>query len=95
MTGDSEEFNALRAHAKADLLAARHEAHERVCTERYGNIDRQLGDMNRKLDDHSVINNERLNALSNRMWAAACSMLALSVVGIAGLVVLIITRGLK
>ncbi len=85
---EMEDYNALRAHVKID-------AHEKVCTERYGNIDHKLGELSRKVDAQGLLSSERLNALSNRMWAAAGAMLLLSVTGMAGLIVIILTRGLK
>ena len=85
---DADDFNSLRAHAKLD-------AHERVCTERYGNIDAKLNDLSRKLDTKSTINDARLNALSNRMWAAAGAMILLCITGLAGTIAIILTRGLR
>lgn len=67
--------------ATPETVDARVAAHEAVCAERYGNINSQL-----------VSLHDRLNALSNRMWAAACGMLALSVTGLAAAVILLIVR---
>ena len=63
---------------------ARLELHEAVCAERYKAI---LSEM--------IAVHTRLTAVSNRMWATASAVILMCVTGIAGLVVLIITRGLK
>jgi hypothetical protein len=63
-----------------ELIAARIDTHEKVCAERYGNINQQL-----------VSLHDRLNAMSNRMWAAAGAMMLLCVTGMGSLVVVLLT----
>ncbi|MDP1906966.1 MAG: hypothetical protein Q8K85_01600 [Hyphomicrobium sp.] len=69
--------------AERDLESAhsRVDAHEGVCAERYGNINQQL-----------ITLHERLNAMSNRMWAAAAGLILLSIGGLAALLMIVITR---
>lgn len=57
-------------------------AHERVCTERYGNIDNKLNAMD-----------ARLNSISNRMWAAAIGSLSMAAIGGGGLLFYLLTHG--
>lgn len=87
---DEATANVADREARAD-----HAQHLAVCTERYGNIDHKLNELKAQVLAMGITNHERFNALSNRMWAFTGSMLGLCVIGIAGLVVLIITRGLK
>lgn len=63
---------------------ARLELHEAVCAERYKAI---LAEM--------IALNTRVTAVSNRMWATAGAMILLCVTGLAGLLILIVTRGLR
>lgn len=63
------------AHAKID-------SHEKVCAERYGNINQQLMAMNARFD-----------SISSRMWAAAVGSLAMVVVGLASVVFTLLFRG--
>lgn len=61
---------------------ARIDSHEAVCAYRWESVEKQLATLH-----------DRLNAMSNRMWAAAGGLLGLCIVGIAGLLVLYITKG--
>ncbi len=63
---------------------ARLELHEAVCAERYKGI----------LEAISVLH-LRLGGMSNRMWAVAGAGILMCITGLATLVVLIISRGLK
>jgi len=67
--------------ASPEAAHSRIEGHERVCAERYGNINQQL-----------ITLHERLNAMSNRMWVAACGLIVMAMGGLASLLVIVITR---
>jgi hypothetical protein len=71
---DSNGYGPQSAHSRID-------GHEKVCAERYGNINQQL-----------ITLHERLNSMSNRMWAAACGLIVMSISGLAGLLIMVITR---
>lgn len=67
-------------------------AHEKVCAERYGNINQQLTMLRGQLAAQASDFHARFNTLSNRMWAAACGLIVLSIGGLASLLLIIITR---
>jgi hypothetical protein len=73
------------AHARVD-------AHEGVCAERYGNINQQLVMLRAQLATQATDFHGRFNTLSNRMWVAAGGLIVLSLTGMAGAVVLLLTR---
>lgn len=59
---------------------ARVDSHEAVCAFRWASVEKQLASLHGRLD-----------AVSNRMWAAAGGLIGLCLVGIAALVVMLIT----
>lgn len=63
--------------AKGD--SSRLDSHEKVCTERYGNINDKL-----------VAMDMRFNTISNRMWAAACGLLVCAAASLGGLILVVI-----
>jgi hypothetical protein len=68
-----------------DSVQAAHgrmDSHEAVCAYRWASVEKQLVSMHARMD-----------AISNRMWAAAGGLIGLCVVGIAGLLILYITKG--
>jgi hypothetical protein len=69
------------------------DAHKETCDHRYGNINQQLTEIkNQMLAFHSD-NIERMNALSNRMWALLVASLGGTVIGVSALVFyLLVTR---
>lgn len=67
---------------KPEDAHARIDSHEAVCAFRWASVERQLATLH-----------ERLNAVSTRMWAAASGLIGLCIVGIAGLLILYITKG--
>lgn len=70
------------AEPTVDRVDARVDAHEKVCAERYGNINQQL-----------VTLHERLNAMSNRMWAAAAGSIVILLGAVGATVFSLITSG--
>jgi len=83
--GDGVDGNEDRAPDFSAVRAnARLELHEAVCAERWKAILSEV-----------VALHARMSAMSNRMWAVAGAMILLCVTGIAALVVLILTHGLK
>lgn len=73
------------AHARVDT-------HEGVCAERYGNINQQLVMLRAAMAAQATDFHGRFNTLSSRMWAAAGAMIVLSITGLGGLLVIILTR---
>lgn len=73
--------------ARADL-----QGHLDVCSERYGSLWKAIADLKTTLDKLEVVMHGRLNTISNRIWAAVVSALGLSVVGLAGMVMYLLTR---
>jgi hypothetical protein len=73
------------AHARVD-------AHEGICAERYGNINQQLVMLRGQIASQATDFHARFNTLSNRMWAAACGLIVLSLTGLASVVVILLTR---
>ncbi len=81
------------AHHKID-------AHEKVCAERYGNLWEAVKRIEQGMaDDRSIrsaldaATHIRFNAISARMWTVMFSALGGTVVGCAGLVFYLLTRG--
>jgi hypothetical protein len=72
---------AMSDRSTIESAHARVDTHEGICAQRYGNINQQL------LTLHA-----RLDAMSNRMWAAACGLIVMALGGLAGLLVIILTR---
>jgi hypothetical protein len=66
--------------------------HEDVCGERYGSLWSAVTELKATLDKLEVVMHGRLNTISNRIWAAVVSALGLSVVGLAGMVMYLLTR---
>lgn len=89
--------------AKKTLAEHRMDAHERVCTERYGNIDKQLVEikqaiasqadsLNTKMDQYQTQNHERFNGISGRVYGLMVSSLGGLVVGLAVVVFYMMTH---
>lgn len=79
---------------------ARLETHERVCTERYGNIRSALGEIRENMREDRVTKaaaeksiHDRFNAISGRMWAAVAGALVVTVGALGTLVFYLLTRG--
>ncbi len=92
---DTEDFSALRAHHKI-------ETHEKVCTERYGAVWSALQDIKRDMSSDRIsrasadtVIHGRFNTMSNRMWVAMGGTAVAAILGLASLLILIISRGLK
>jgi len=79
-------------------------AHEKVCTERYGNIWDALKDIKSSLQAERIarasaekVIHDRFNTISNRMWAALATVAAsavLTLLGGAGFMIAhLLTRG--
>lgn len=66
-------------------------AHERVCTERYGNINQQLQEIKSQMLSFNSGTNDRLNALSNRMWILLSASLGGTVMAVGALAFYMIT----
>lgn len=84
----------------ADQVEGRLDTHEKVCTERYGNIWDALKDLkntanadriSRASSDQSI--HDRFNAISARMWTAVASVCGAAVVGLGAVVFYLLTRG--
>jgi hypothetical protein len=82
----SNERTLEGAHARMDT-------HEAVCGERYRRIDQSLNEMKAMLLAQGSDIHERLNTISNRMWAVVFGTLSGSVVGLGGLAFYLLTRG--
>ncbi len=78
--------------AKDHAARARQDTHEKVCTERYGNIDKQLSEIKETLRAQSVQYNERFNGLSGRMWGMLIGSFGGTLVACGGLVFFLITQ---
>jgi hypothetical protein len=63
-----------------ESVAAKLDTHEKVCTERYGNINDKLVGITDRLNTMDVGQNARFNALSNRLWGAAGGAIAVLLV---------------
>lgn len=74
-----------RARAKQDT-------HEEVCTERYGNIDKQPSDIKDTLRAQSVQYNDRFNGLSGRMWGILVGSFGGTVIACGALVFFLLTQ---
>jgi hypothetical protein len=74
------------AHSRMDL-------HEAVCGERYRNINQALNEVKAMLLAQGSDMHERLNTISNRMWAVVLGTLGGSVVGLGVLAFFLITKG--
>lgn len=78
------------------------DSHEKVCTERYGNIwdaikdlkatvQKNDSDMKAVLEHREAITHGRFNTISTRIFAAIASTLGMAVVGLGGLVFYLLT----
>jgi hypothetical protein len=74
------------AHSRMDL-------HEAVCGERYKNINQSLNEVKAMLLAQGSDMHERLNTISNRMWAVVFGTLGGSVVGLGGMAFYLLTKG--
>lgn len=81
---NSPDFSAVRANARLEV-------HEARCDERLRSIEEAF----ERLETGMAALHARLDKVSGRMWAAAATGLGLGVTAVAGLLMLIITRGLK
>jgi hypothetical protein len=70
-------------------VAADLSSHEKVCTERYGNINHQLVMLRASLDAQSVQFSARFNTISSRMWTAALGIAVGAMCAAGALVVLV------
>lgn len=86
----------------ADARTALHQldTHEKVCTERYGNIWKALNDL--KSDVAGVQNSvqqantqhhDRFNVMSGRMWALLAWVAGTSIIGLGSLAFYFMTKG--
>lgn len=82
----SAERTTEGAHARMDL-------HEAVCGERYKNINQSLNEVKAMLLAQGSDMHERLNTISNRMWAVVLGTLGGAVVGLGGLAFFLLTKG--
>jgi hypothetical protein len=85
MTGPSIDRavdKALETMIDIHRVEARVDTHEKVCTERYGNIATTMNNMN-----------DRLNSISNRMFAQMVGVLAIMVAAFGALAFYVMTGG--
>lgn len=77
-----EAVNPMSERSSPEAAHSRIDSHEAVCAFRWASVEKQLVSLHARLD-----------AVSNRMWAAAGGLIGLCAVGIAGLLILYITKG--
>lgn len=71
----SRKLSGENAHSRIDT-------HERVCSERYGNINQQMMQTKEAINALSTQMHERLNTLSSRQWQGNIAVLGAAVVAL-------------
>lgn len=86
------DFDALRAHAKIDT-------HEKVCAERYGNINQSIIRLQQQIEAQGAAFHARLSTVSTRMWvfvgAVATAAVLMLLGGAGALIFHLLMRGMK